>query len=206
MQKLIISAVIVVTILAIIATVAKTNTKVELQQIDVKTKQQEIQTLKQDQSDYEQRLKEAHGDKKKLEQLKLEQKRLQDENKRLQSELQAKLDKQAMEAENVAYASPQAVTAPTGDWVAQCHAWASQAGIVLTDSAIQLLERESHCNHTAQNPTSSACGIAQNINGCGSAGYGYDPISQLTWFHNYCQSRYGGFDGALAHSLSNNWY
>ena len=98
------------------------------------------------------------------------------------------------------------VVAPTGDWVTQCHAWASEAGIVLTDSAIKLLERESHCNPNAQNPTSSACGIAQNIRGCGSDGYGYDPISQLQWFHAYCLGRYGSFDGALAHSYSRGWY
>lgn len=98
------------------------------------------------------------------------------------------------------------VVVPTGDWVTQCHAWASEAGIVLTDSAIKLLERESHCNPNAQNPTSSACGIAQNIRGCGSDGYGYDPISQLQWFHAYCLGRYGSFDGALAHSYSRGWY
>ena len=93
-----------------------------------------------------------------------------------------------------------------GDWVAQCHAWASQAGIELTDAAIKLIGRESKCNPNAQNPTSSACGIAQNIRGCDSPGYGYDPVQQLVWFKNYCFGRYGSFEAALQHSYSKGWY
>jgi hypothetical protein len=188
MQKLIISAVIVVTILAIIATVAKTNTKVELQQIDVKTKQQEIQTLKQDQSDYEQRLKEAHGDKKKLEQLKLEQKRLQDENKRLQSELQAKLDKQAMEAENVAYASPQAVSEP----------------IQSEDYYVNwIIQHESGGNPNAVNPSSGACGLFQRLPCTVPLG---NVEVQMADGLAYIQSRYGSAKAAYDFWQINNWY
>ena len=95
---------------------------------------------------------------------------------------------------------------PQGDWVAQCHVWAAQAGIELPDAAIKILERESHCNPNAQNPTSSACGIAQNIRGCGSNGYGHDPISQLQWFKNYCFGRYGSFEAAYEFWLKNHWY
>lgn len=102
--------------------------------------------------------------------------------------------------------APAPVAMPQGDWVAQCHAWAAEAGIELPPSAIKILERESHCNPNAQNPSSSACGIAQNIRGCGSAGYGYDPISQIKWFHDYCLGRYGGFDGAYQFWLSHHWY
>lgn len=102
--------------------------------------------------------------------------------------------------------APAQPVSPTGDWVAQCHAWANEAGIVLNDSAIAILDRESDCNPQAQNPTSSACGIAQNIRGCGSDGYGYDPISQIKWFHDYCMGRYGGFDQAYQFWLKNHWY
>ena len=96
--------------------------------------------------------------------------------------------------------------APQGDWVAQCHSWAAQAGIELPPAAITLIGRESKCNPNAQNPTSSACGIAQNIRGCNSEGYGYDPIQQLKWFHSYCFGRYGSFEAALEHSFSTGWY
>lgn len=94
----------------------------------------------------------------------------------------------------------------TGDWVAQCHIWAAQAGIELPASAIALIARESSCNPSAQNPTSSACGIAQNIRGCDSAGYGRDPITQLIWMRDYVIGRYGSWDSALSHSYSKGWY
>ena len=101
---------------------------------------------------------------------------------------------------------PPVKQAPQGDWVAQCHAWAAQAGIELPPAAITLIGRESSCNPNAQNPHSSACGIAQNIRGCNSEGYGYDPVQQLKWFHSYCFGRYGSFEAALDHSYSKGWY
>lgn len=89
------------------------------------------------------------------------------------------------------------VVAPTGDWVAQCHAWANEAGMTLSPAAISLIDKESDCNPTVQNPTSSACGIAQNIRGCNSAGYGYDPVQQLIWMNSYVTGRYGSWEEAL---------
>ena len=93
-----------------------------------------------------------------------------------------------------------------GDWVTQCHLWASEAGIDLPGAAIILIARESHCNPNAQNRSSSACGIAQNIRGCNSEGYGYDPVQQLKWMHGYVFGRYGSWENALAHSNSVGWY
>lgn len=84
---------------------------------------------------------------------------------------------------------------PQADWVTQCHLWASQAGITLTTDAIALIDKESDCNPTVKNPNSSACGIAQNINGC-TGTYGYDPIQQLIWMQNYVNRRYGGWSQA----------
>lgn len=87
------------------------------------------------------------------------------------------------------------IVAPQGDWVAQCHVWASQAGITLTADAIALIDKESDCSPTAQNPRSSACGIAQNIRGC-TGTYGYDPVQQLIWMNSYVNGRYGGWSQA----------
>lgn len=104
--------------------------------------------------------------------------------------------------------APVAPTSVTGTWVEKCHAWAAQAGVTLNASAIKLLERESHCNPTARNPSSSAGGIPQALPwtkmGC--------PLSvegapcQIKWFQNYVIARYGSFDNALAHSYAKNWY
>ena len=105
-------------------------------------------------------------------------------------------------------APPVASTTVSGTWVEKCHAWASQAGISLNASAIKLLERESHCNPLARNPTSSAGGIAQALPwtkmGC--------PLSiegapcQLKWFQGYVMGRYGSYEKALAHSYAVGWY
>ena len=96
--------------------------------------------------------------------------------------------------------APKPIQAPTGDWVAQCHAWASEAGIVLTDSAIKLIDVESDCNPTIWNKAGSgAGGIPQALPaskmGCTM---NYDSISavcQLRWMNNYV-NRWGGWDGA----------
>lgn len=95
---------------------------------------------------------------------------------------------------------PPATQAPsiTGDWVAQCHLWASEAGIELPPSAISLIDKESDCDPNVKNPSSSACGIAQNIRGCDSPGYGRDPVQQLKWMHGYVFGKFGGWEQALA--------
>jgi len=126
--------------------------------------------------------------------------------------LQPTVYAQKQEMVKVPVATPKPVTtAPTsvsGDWVAQCHAWASMAGITLDNSAIKLLERESHCSPVSRNPTSSAGGIPQALPwtkmGC--------PLSvegapcQLKWFQGYVLGRYGSYVNALGHSLSKGWY
>lgn len=84
------------------------------------------------------------------------------------------------------------------DWVTQCHAWAGEAGIELPPSAISLIDEESDCDPNVKNPSSSACGIAQNIRGCDSPGYGRDPVQQLKWMHGYVFGKFGGWEQALA--------
>lgn len=63
---------------------------------------------------------------------------------------------------------------------------------------------------TAQNPTSSAYGIAQFINGPGEyAKYGGDVNTlsgQLTAMANYISQRYGTPSNALAHENEFHWY
>lgn len=56
------------------------------------------------------------------------------------------------------------------------------------------------------NPTSSARGIAQNINGYGPNYIKGNMTSQITWGINYIASRYGSPSLAWAHEVENNWY
>lgn len=104
--------------------------------------------------------------------------------------------------------APVASTSVSGTWVEKCHAWATQAGITLDDSAIKLLERESHCNPLARNPTSSSGGIPQALPwtkmGCPLSEAGAP--CQLRWFQSYVVGRYGSYSAALAHSYSVGWY
>lgn len=98
---------------------------------------------------------------------------------------------------------------PTGDWVAQCHLWAEQAGIVLPDAAIKLIGRESSCNPSVMNRGGSgAGGIPQALPytkmGCPMDTSG--AVCQLKWMHGYVMGRYGSWENALAHSYSHNWY
>ena len=95
------------------------------------------------------------------------------------------------------------VRKPDVAWAAQCKQWAKEAGIILNQSAINLIEKESRCNPNAVNPTSGACGIGQNINGCT---VGRDPKKQLIWMHLYIKNRYGTWDGAWNFWLNNNYY
>lgn len=134
------------------------------------------------------------------------------EQVKLVKPLEATVHAQKQQMVKVPTETPKPVTTatntPSGDWVAQCHAWASIAGITLDSSAIKLLERESHCNPLARNPTSSAGGIAQALPwtkmGC--------PLSiegapcQLKWFQGYVMGRYGSYANALSHSYANGWY
>jgi TP901 family phage tail tape measure protein len=65
--------------------------------------------------------------------------------------------------------------------------------------------RESGWNPNAQNPTSSAYGIAQNIQG--RSGYpDPSPAGQIAWMLAYIKSRYGDPIGAWQHEMSYGWY
>lgn len=99
----------------------------------------------------------------------------------------------------------------SGDWVAQCHAWAKQAGITLPPAAIKLIDKESDCNPRAQNPTSTAYGIGQFLNSTwGLKGVNCtktsDPVRQLVCMDRYVRNVRGGWEAALQFHYAHNWY
>lgn len=72
------------------------------------------------------------------------------------------------------------------------------------NSAIILAQRESGCSHSAVNSSSGACGVFQSLP-CGKWGApGTDQY--LRGAIAYANGRYGGYNGALAHSHANGWY
>ena len=114
------------------------------------------------------------------------------------------LDKQAKQV------SAKTVT-PSTDWEAQCHKWASMAGISLNSYAIELIRRESKCNPTVWNHAGSgAGGIPQALPaskmGCSMTYTDAAAVCQLKWMLSYVQSRYGSWQAALAYHDIHNWY
>ena len=74
------------------------------------------------------------------------------------------------------------------------------------DAWVKLWDRESGWSITAANPTSSARGIAQNINGYGPDYKQGDAVSQITWGINYIAQRYGNPVMAWGHETQAGWY
>jgi hypothetical protein len=78
------------------------------------------------------------------------------------------------------------------------------------NSWLRVIQMESGGSTTAQNPKSSAYGIAQFINGPSEyAQYGGDAntqAGQLTAMANYIKQRYGTPSAAVAFHLQHNWY
>lgn len=73
---------------------------------------------------------------------------------------------------------------------------------------ISLWNQESGWNPTAQNPTSTAYGIAQFLDSTWGP-YGQktsDPATQITYGLEYIRNSYGSPAGAWAHEIADNWY
>lgn len=86
-----------------------------------------------------------------------------------------------------------------------CEAWIAQAGITDRVNARELIRRESGCNPRAVNPTSGACGVAQELP-CGKSQCGWDGACQVRWMNSYVLGRYGSWANAIAFHNANNWY
>ncbi|HEY4798639.1 MAG TPA: hypothetical protein VII99_06125 [Bacteroidia bacterium] len=71
---------------------------------------------------------------------------------------------------------------------------------------VALWNQESGWSITAANPSSSARGIAQNLQGYGPDYLEGNAVSQITWGINYIAQRYGNPSVAEAHEKANNWY
>jgi len=74
---------------------------------------------------------------------------------------------------------------------------------------IELWNRESNWDDTAQNPSSSAFGIPQALtktHKLGDTPYMTDPMAQVLWGLEYIRDRYKRPSRALAHHDRKNWY
>lgn len=174
--------------------------------IQLDQKQIRLNTLQQKMLELDKQLDELKGqnnsDKEKI-------KSLEEEKKQLEADLQAKLERKRQE--QIAHQKLQEATVrATGTAVAsaasECATWIQQAGIEDVANAIELIRRESNCNPNAVNPSSGACGVAQELP-CGKSGCSLgDGACQVRWMNDYVIRRYSGWANAVHFHNIHNWY
>lgn len=174
------------------------STKRELQQV-----QQEHQTTEQELKQLEGTNQKTLDEKRRLEKKDQQQ---QQKIKELEQQLSVKRENarrlaNAATLTQTASAAPRAVT-PSGS----CADWIAAAGIGDVANANELIRRESGCNPQAKNPSSGACGVAQELP-CGKSGCAWgDGACQVKWMNSYVLGRYGSWAAAVSFHNANNWY
>ena len=131
---------------------------------------------------------------------------LEQENQSLKVNLQAKREAQAAQTvaqtKQVTQKKQTVAVAANGT----CADWLAAAGVTDVANAQELIRRESGCNPHAVNPSSGACGVAQELP-CGKSGCSLgDGACQIAWMQRYVNSRYGGWAGAIAFHNAMGWY
>jgi len=123
---------------------------------------------------------------------------LEKENADLKAKKQARLEATKLATRNAQIR----VVAVNGS----CSDWLASAGVTDIANAMELIRRESGCNPNAVNPSSGACGVAQELP-CGKSGCSLgDGACQVAWMKRYVEARYGSWAGAIAHHNLKNWY
>jgi len=190
--------------------------KLHLQQVELKSRETKIKTLNVRFDKLNTELDKLKSDKnaseERVKQLEAERQKLESEKNDLSSQLQAKLEQKS----KLAQASAQVVntvtntrtasaTSVSGNRCPVIEAKLAALGVPADQLAAagQLAYRESTCNETVYNSI-GACGAYQSLP-CGKWG-----APGTTQYYQgaiaYANSRYGGYNQALAHSLANNWY
>ena len=131
---------------------------------------------------------------------------LEQENQSLKVNLQAKREAQAAvtvaQTQQVTQKKRTVAVAASGT----CADWLASAGVADLANAQELIRRESGCNPHAVNPSSGACGVAQELP-CGKSGCSLgDGACQIAWMQRYVNGRYGGWAGAIAFHNAKGWY
>lgn len=83
-----------------------------------------------------------------------------------------------------------------------------QAGIPESDYSYvdYIVQKESSWNPEAYNASSGSCGLVQALPCSKIPGDWRNPVNALKWQFSYVTARYGGYAGAYAFWVSNNWY
>ncbi|NMN00489.1 G5 domain-containing protein [Bifidobacterium sp. DSM 109958] len=103
-------------------------------------------------------------------------------------------------------------TAPVGEMQQWAHDYLLSNGYSESDftATVFIISHESGWQVNSSNPSSGAYGLPQALPGSKMAAFGDDwrtnYQTQLKWFFNYCNSRYGSIQGAYSFWLSHKWY
>ena len=177
----------------------KLNDGINLKTIELQDNSAKLKVLNKKYQDLNTELDKAGADKSNVEQ---ELNKLQVERDELQRQLQARLD---AKRSNIASNTQNALSG-TAEVSGSCSDWMAQAGVTDIVNATWLINKESGCDPYAVNPTSGACGIAQELE-CGKSGCGLgNPVCQIRWMQSYVMSRYGSWSAAVSFHLRNSWY
>lgn len=104
------------------------------------------------------------------------------------------------------------ITAPTGEMQQWAHDHLLANGYTEEDftATVKLISVESGWNPNSTNKSSGAYGLPQALPGSVMSSFGDDwqtnYQTQLKWFFNYCNTRYGGIQNAWAYWQSHGWY
>ena len=179
---------------------------------EIQSTQAEIQHLESERQQlHEQREQLEEDNTKKQETLDQKSQQIQDlknNEEKLRQEIEAlKVAKAEREQKRLALlASQKASAAPAASFGGSCDSWIASAGISDTGNARELIRRESGCNPYARNPSSGACGVAQELP-CGKSGCSIgDGACQVRWMNSYVIGRYGSWSAAVGFHNANNWY
>lgn len=172
---------------------------------EVKETREHIQHLE---SEYQRLEDEKHQLQQQSDKNKEKIKQKEETEKKLRDEIEAlKVAKAERERKRLALlAEGKATAAAPASFGGNCDSWIAAAGIGDVASARELIGRESGCDPYAKNPSSGACGVAQELP-CGKSGCSLgDGACQVKWMNGYVIGRYGSWSGAIAHHNANNWY
>ena len=204
-SKVIITAIIATLMfagLAAIKHIDNLNDGIQLKQIEIQDNSVKLKLLNEK---YEKLNQDKSLDKKEYEK---QLKQLEKEKQKLESDLQAKLDAKNRAVAQVTAGAAQTASAASQVGSGTCPAIVAKLAALGVPSdqltaAGQLAFRESTCDEYVTNEI-GACGAFQSLP-CGKWG----ATASDSYYRGaiaYANSTYGGYNGALAHSLAYNWY
>ena len=190
--------------------------KLELQKVELKSRETKIKALNVRFDKLNTELDKLKSDKnaseEKVKQLEAERQKLESEKNDLNSQLQAKLEQKS----KLAQASQTVVNTVTQTQTASAESVSGCENIVpllLANGisqadlpyAINIARVESTCNSAAQNASSGACNLFQELN-CGKWGGLSNTPAHIRGADNYAKTRYGGWAQAWSAWQSKHWW